>query len=99
VSQAIGAARARDAALQIKKGDIVLFHTGWQDMASKDAKAFMAGEPGLGKEGAEYLVSKEVVAIGADQWALEVIPFETGSASSKCIRFCCRGVGFTSWRT
>lgn len=64
--------------LQIKKGDVVLFHTGWQEMASKDAKAFMAGEPGLGKEGAEYLVSKEVVAIGADQWALEVIPFEKG---------------------
>jgi kynurenine formamidase len=64
--------------LQIKKGDVVLFHTGWQDMASKDPKAFMAGEPGLGKEGAEYLVSKEVIAIGADQWALEVIPFEKG---------------------
>lgn len=64
--------------IQIKKGDIVLFHTGWQDMAAKDAKAFMAGEPGLGKEGAEYLVSKEVIAIGADQWGLEVIPFEKG---------------------
>jgi Putative cyclase len=64
--------------LQIKKGDVVLFHTGWQELASKDAKAFMAGEPGLGKEGAEYLVSKEVVAIGADQWGLEVIPFEKG---------------------
>ena len=64
--------------VQIKKGDIVLFHTGWQDMASRDPKAFMAGEPGLGKEGAEYLVSKDVVAIGADQWALEVIPFEKG---------------------
>jgi kynurenine formamidase len=64
--------------IQIKKGDIVLFHTGWQDMAIKDPKAFLAGEPGLGKEGAEYLVSKEVVAIGADQRALEVIPFEKG---------------------
>jgi kynurenine formamidase len=64
--------------VQIKKGDVVLLHTGWQEMASKDSKAFMAGEPGLGKEGAEYLVSKEVVAIGADQWGLEVIPFEKG---------------------
>jgi kynurenine formamidase len=64
--------------IQIKKGDVVLFHTGWQAMAAKDAKAFMAGEPGLGKEGAEYLASKEVVAVGADQWALEVVPFEKG---------------------
>ena len=64
--------------IQIKKGDVVLFHTGWQDLASKDAKAFSAGEPGLGKEGAEYLVSKEIVAVGADQWGLEVVPFEKG---------------------
>jgi kynurenine formamidase len=62
--------------IQIRKGDVVLFHTGWQAMAASDPKAFMAGEPGLGKEGAQYLVSKEVLAIGADQWALEVIPFE-----------------------
>ena len=64
--------------IQIKKGDVVLLHTGWQDMAARDAKAFMAGAPGLGQEGAEYLVSKEVVAVGADQWGLEVIPFEKG---------------------
>jgi kynurenine formamidase len=62
--------------IQIRKGDVVLFHTGWQAMAASDPKAFMAGEPGLGKEGAQYLVSKEVLAVGADQWALEVIPFE-----------------------
>ena len=36
----------------------------------------LAGEPGLGKEGALYLASKEVVAVGADTWVLEVIPFE-----------------------
>ena len=47
-------------------------------LADKDKKRFMAGEPGLGKEGAEYLVSKQVIAIGADTWALEAIPFEKG---------------------
>jgi kynurenine formamidase len=73
----IDAALAKQG-IEIKRGDVVLFHTGWQDMASKDTKLFMAGEPGLGKEGAEYLVSKEVVAVGADQWALEAIPFEKG---------------------
>lgn len=62
--------------IQIKKGDVVLFHTGWQDMVASDPKAFMAGEPGLGKEGAEYLASKDVLAVGADQWAVEVLPFE-----------------------
>jgi kynurenine formamidase len=56
----------------------VLFHTGWQSLVGKDDKRFMAGEPGLGKEGAPYLASKEVVAVDADQWGVEVIPFEPG---------------------
>ena len=64
--------------IAIKKGDVVLLHTGWQPMAATDPKTFMATEPGLGKEGAEYLASKEVMAVGADQWALEVLPFEKG---------------------
>ena len=64
--------------ISIGTGDVVLFHTGWQDLAMKDKKRFLAGEPGLGKEGAEYLVSKGVVAVGADSWAVEVIPFEKG---------------------
>lgn len=64
--------------ITIRRGDVVLFHTGWQALEGKDNKRFLAGEPGLGKEGALYLVSKEVVAIGADTWALEAIPFEQG---------------------
>ena len=68
--------QAKRQGIEIKKGDVVLFHTGWQELEGKDNKRFLAGEPGLGKDGALYLASKEVVAIGADSWALEVIPFE-----------------------
>lgn len=64
--------------IEIKKGDVVLFHTGWLSLVGKDDKRYISGEPGLGKEGAEYLVSKEVLAVGADTWGLEVIPFEKG---------------------
>jgi hypothetical protein len=70
--------QARRQGIEIKRGDVVLFHTGWQALVGKDNKRFMAAEPGLGKEGAEYLVSKGVVAIGADTWGLEVLPFEKG---------------------
>lgn len=70
--------QAKRQGIEIRKGDVVLFHTGWQDLAMKDKKRFLAGEPGLGKEGSEYLVSKQVVAVGADTWAVEVIPFEKG---------------------
>ncbi len=72
-----------DAALQaqgveLRKGDVVLFHTGWLSLVGKDDARYIKAEPGLGKEGAEYLVSKEVMAVGADNWGLEVLPFESG---------------------
>ncbi len=70
--------QAKKQGVEIRKGDVVLFHTGWQALEGKDNKRFLSGEPGLGKEGALYLASKEVIAVGADSWALEVIPFEPG---------------------
>ncbi|MDB5941110.1 MAG: putative polyketide cyclase [Ramlibacter sp.] len=70
--------QAQRQGITIRRGDVVLFHTGWQALEGKDNKRFLAGEPGLGKEGALYLASKEVVAVGADTWAVEAIPFEQG---------------------
>ncbi len=69
-------AAATAAGLKLRKGDVVLFHTGWMAMAKTDPKRFIAEQPGLGKEGAEYLASLGVVMIGADTSALEAIPFE-----------------------
>lgn len=69
-------AAAKAAGVRIGKGDVVLFHTGWMAMAATDPKRFIAEQPGLGKEGAEYLASLGVVMIGADTAALEAIPFE-----------------------
>jgi kynurenine formamidase len=62
--------------IEIRQGDVVIFHTGWLSLIEKDPKRYGSVEPGLGREGARYLVSKGVVAVGADTWALEVIPFE-----------------------
>ena len=70
--------QAKRQGIEIRKGDVVLFHTGWQDLAYKDKKRFLAGEPGVGKDGTQYLIDKQVVAVGADTWAVEVIPFEKG---------------------
>ena len=68
-------AAAKAAGVTIGKGDIVLFHTGTMK-ASEGATELSPVEPGLGVEGAQYLADLGVVAIGADTWALEVIPFE-----------------------
>jgi kynurenine formamidase len=64
----------------IQKGDVVLFYTGWVKLIGQDNKRYNAGEPGLGLEGARYLASLGVAMIGADNWALEVIPFEKDAA-------------------
>jgi kynurenine formamidase len=60
----------------IEKGDVVLFYTGWTKLIGKDNKRYNDGEPGLGLEGAKYLASLGVAMVGADTWALEVVPFE-----------------------
>lgn len=70
-------AAAKAAGVTIGKGDVVLFHTGYLAVAAKDPAKFIAQQPGLGKQGAEYLAGLGVVAIGADTAALEVIPFES----------------------
>ena len=69
-------AAAKAAGITIEAGDVVLFHTGWLNVMDSDPEAFMASAPGLGLEGARHLASLGVVAVGADTWALEVLPSE-----------------------
>jgi kynurenine formamidase len=68
---------AKKQGVEIRQGDVVIFHTGWLSLIGKDDKRYSTGEPGLGVEGAKYLTGKGVVAIGSDTWAVEVLPFES----------------------
>ncbi len=69
-------AAAKAGNVTIESGDVVLLHTGWLDVMDSDPETFMAGQPGLGLAGAKYLAARGVVAVGADNWALEAIPAE-----------------------
>ena len=65
--------------VEIREGDVVLFHTGWLKQFAQMGEGepeIGFPEPGIGVEGARYLAGKGVVAVGADTWALEAIPFE-----------------------
>jgi hypothetical protein len=62
--------------VSIEKGDVVLFNSGWLAVADTDPDGFIATQPGLGLDGAKYLVEKDVIAVGADTAAVEVIPGE-----------------------
>lgn len=76
----IEAAMKRQNLKSINKGDVVIFYTGWTKLIGKDDKRYGSVEPGLGVEGAHYLASLGVAAIGSDTWAVEVIPFENPKA-------------------
>lgn len=67
---------ARKAGVSIEAGDVVLFHTGWMAAMANDPEGYIAAQPGLGEQGAEYLAELGVVMVGADTAALEAIPFE-----------------------
>ena len=69
---------AQKQGVEIREGDVVIFHSGWLSLIESDPKRYGSVEPGLGKEGALYLASKNVMAVGADTWGLEAIPFEDG---------------------
>ncbi len=75
-------AAARKQGVEIRKGDVVLFHSGWLnllDEGTRDAARYGSSEPGLGKSGAEYLAEIEVLAVGADTWGVEAVPFPAGT--------------------
>jgi kynurenine formamidase len=60
--------------LTIRSGDAVFVHTGWGALWVKDNAKYTANAPGIGVGAAEYFVEREVVLVGADTWAVEVIP-------------------------
>ena len=59
----------------VREGDVVLFHTGWTDAKLEaDPAAWVSAEPGQTEEVASYLASKNIVAVGADTWGVDVVP-------------------------
>jgi kynurenine formamidase len=66
----------------LREADAVFINTGWGDLFKQwpaQNAAYNKGEPGIGEKGAEWLAAQKVVAVGADQWAVEVIPGEEES--------------------
>ncbi|HEX5049436.1 MAG TPA: cyclase family protein [Gammaproteobacteria bacterium] len=64
----------RKQGTEIRPGDVVLVHTGWGSLWMKDNAKFNASAPGIGVAVAEYLVGREIVMVGADNWTMDVYP-------------------------
>ncbi|HBP5566597.1 TPA: cyclase family protein [Pseudomonas aeruginosa] len=60
--------------LALRKGDVVLFNTGWLELIGRDNKQFLEVEPGIGMEAAKWLADQGIMAFGGDTWASEVYP-------------------------
>ncbi len=62
--------------VEIREGDVVLFHTGHGRLWMTDNQAYNAGEPGPGITAIRWLIEKRIVMTGADNWATEAVPGE-----------------------
>lgn len=57
-----------------QKGDVVLINRGWGKHFMHDNAKYISGEPGLNEQAARWLTQNDVVAIGADNMVVEVLP-------------------------
>jgi kynurenine formamidase len=67
------------ASVQIEPGDAVLIRTGWQEAQEGNADTSFDEEPGIDVEAALWLAEAEVAMVGADNFAIEAIPFPAGT--------------------
>jgi kynurenine formamidase len=68
---------AKAAGCEPGKGDVVLIRTGWAERQT--AAVSFDTEPGLDLAAALWLAEREVAVVGADNFAVEVLPFATGT--------------------
>jgi kynurenine formamidase len=76
----ITAAELRQAAeaarVTLRPGDAVLIHTGHGFLWMNDNDRYGEGEPGINLDAARWLAEQKISLVGADTWAVEVVPHE-----------------------
>jgi kynurenine formamidase len=67
-----GALKKQNLALQ--PGDVILINTGWHKLWGKDNARYNKSCPGIGVKSAQWLISKDPMLLGSDNWPVEVAP-------------------------
>ena len=79
----IGLAELQQAASQAgvtpREGDAVLIRTGWLERQQAGETMSFDREPGIDIDSALWLAKSGVALVGADNYAVEVLPFPTGT--------------------
>ena len=63
---------------ELKPGDAVLIQTGWLARFDENDRTWYEGEPGIDVDAACWLADRGVVLVGADNFAVEVVPAPSG---------------------
>ena len=58
----------------IKPGDAFFYHTGWGRYWKVDNEKFNGCAPGLSDAAGDWVVTKQVLLVGTDNWSVEAIP-------------------------
>jgi kynurenine formamidase len=64
------------AGIDVRRGDAVLFHTGWGRLWHENPDRYVAGEPGPGVALADWLAHRRVALTGCDTWSYGPVPAE-----------------------
>src|SRR5262249_29364836 len=67
-----GALKKQNITLQ--PGDAVIINTGWGKLWGKDNACYVKSCPGIGVKAAEWLIAKDPMLLGSDNWPVEVAP-------------------------
>lgn len=72
-------AAAADAGATLRDGDAVLIRTGWMESQDFHGPIDFNREPGIDVEAALWLAESGVAMVGADNFAIEALPFPDGT--------------------
>lgn len=70
---------AAAASVEIEPGDAVLIRTGWLESQTNTSDISFDEEPGIDVEAGLWLAERGVAMVGADNFAIEAIPFPAGT--------------------
>jgi len=65
--------------VEVEPGDAVLIRTGWLEAFRRDPSTPTYPQAGIGTDAAAWLGTHDVAVVGADNSAVEVLPFDGGS--------------------
>lgn len=63
--------------VELREGDAMIINTGWGHLWGRENARYVAGCPGIGVAAAEWLIAKNPMLLGADNWPVEVAPSKT----------------------